>query len=251
MDGDLIDTSPPALLPAPAAAPCPGTSAHGGAAVGTSSSAGTSLEPQCPPGQSLQLGGNFRGSCCPPDPAWSAGILSCPSLHPGGKASSAWHGGMSPCPHPCPAQGPFRTPSPMSSLSSRHRPDSTNSSDLSCSHVAPTPHRRVPAVPHVPHPTGDRPGPRAAVVGVTPSLRPAHSALPQLGLAPASAGVSREPSIFLSRNTGFLVKSCSSVAVATLLQFPSRDVFLCCDRDAGRRPPAIGVCSGDGEGLPP
>lgn len=60
---------------------------------------------------------------------------------------------------------------------------------------------------------------------------------------------------------GFLVKSCSSVAVTTLLQLPSSDVFLCCDRDAGRapgrRPRAYGCSTGrrapitKGRDLPP
>lgn len=90
--------------------------------------------------------------------------------------------------------------------------------------------------------------PGAAVVGVTPSLSP--SAPAPAGFASAPAGVSRDLNAFLSRNAGFLVKSCSSVAVTTLLQLPSRDVFLCCDRDVGRRPPAIGVRGGDGEELP-
>lgn len=219
--------------------------------MGTSSSAGTSLEPQRPPGQCLQLGGDFRGSSRPPGPSlehWHSVVPIAPSRWES-QLRLAWRDvPMSPS---LPGSRSLAPPSPTSSLSSRRRPDSTDGSVLSCSHVAPTHHRWVPAVPHVPHPTGDGPGPGAAVVGVTPSLRPAHSALPPLGLAPASAGVSRDPSIFLSRNTGFLVKSCSSVAVTTLLQFPSRDVFLCCDRDAGRRPPAIGVRSGDGEGLPP
>lgn len=54
---------------------------------------------------------------------------------------------------------------------------------------------------------------------------------------------------------GFLVKSCSSVAVTTLLQLPSRDVFLCCDRDAGRalgrQPRAYGCKTGTGQGPGP
>lgn len=219
--------------------------------MGTSSSAGTSLEPQCPPGQSLQLGGDFTGSPCPLGPAWSPDIPPCPSLHPGGRAGSAWYGGMSPCPHPCPARGPFCTPSSTPSLSSQRHPRSADGFVRSCPHEASPPIAGSSLCPMSPTPWGTGRDPGAAVVGVTPSLSAAHSAPAPLGFAPASARVSRDLSVFLSRNTGFLVKSCSSVAVTTLLQFPSRDVFLCCDRDAGRQPPTIGVRGRDGKGLLP
>lgn len=66
-----------------------------------------------------------------------------------------------------------------------------------------------------------------------PWSRSASSPAPS-SFAPTKRAGTR--SAFLSRNDGFLAKSCSSVAVTTLPQFPSKDVFLCCDRDAGRAP---------------
>ncbi|XP_059726254.1 collagen alpha-1(VII) chain-like [Haemorhous mexicanus] len=62
-------------------------------------------------------------------------------------------------------------------------------------------------------------------------------------------GGARALRVFLSPNAGILVKSCSSVAVTTLPQFPSRDVFLCCDRDAGSGRGRLG-CGDNAEGLP-
>jgi len=247
-----MDTSPPACVSALAAAPRPGTAARGrGDQLLPQRRFGAPMSPRVVPPAGTWL----HGVPPPVGPARSPDMLPWPSLHPGGRASSAWHGGMSPCPHRCPGLGPFCTPSPTSSPSSCRHPRSTDGSALICSHEAapPSPDPRRTPCPQLKRTQCPRTqaGSGAAVVGVTPSLGPADSAPAPLGSASASAGASWDLSVFLSPNAGFLVKSCSSVAVTTLLQFPSRDVFLCCDRDAGRRPPAAGVLGVDGEGLLP
>lgn len=120
----------------------------------------------------------------------------------------------------------------------------TGSSAPSCSRLS----NGVPAAPPCPHPHQGQAGCPLAwwhLGHSAPRSRSASSPAPS-SFAPAKRAGTR--GAFLSWNDGFLAKSCSSVAVTTLPQFPSKDVFLCCDRDAGRapgrRPRACGCTTG-------
>lgn len=79
MDEDLIDTAPPALLPALAAAPCPGSAAHGGTASGTGCSTSSGLlPPASPQGQEVNLWGSLRLRPSPDVP-----LCPSPPIRPG------------------------------------------------------------------------------------------------------------------------------------------------------------------------
>lgn len=165
MDEDLIDTAPPALLPALAAAPCPGSAAHGGTASGTGCSTSSGLlPPASPQGQEVNLWGSLRlrpspdVPLCPSPPirpgrmgfetqphvAWRDGPDS-PSFLGKGIWGRIWGSPAAAAAHPCPLP-----------LSHTARPAwmGTDSSAPSCSHLP----NGVPAAPHVPNHTRDRLG---------------------------------------------------------------------------------------------
>lgn len=254
MDEDLIDTAPPALLPALAAAPCPGSAAHGGTASGTGCSTSSGLLPPAgPQGQEVNLWGS---------PGLQPRPMSlCAHLLPSGlegwvlRRSSTWHGGMAPIPHHFWGKGfgvGFGVPQLQQQLilvlcPVPHRTSSLDGHRQLCPELLPSAQRGPRCVP-CPQPHQGQAGCPPAWWHLGPSApwsRSASSPAPS-SFAPTKRAGTR--SAFLSRNDGFLAKSCSSVAVTTLPQFPSKDVFLCCDRDAGRapgrRPRACGCTTG-------